>query len=97
MWSESLLHQVLVLSWDKFESEVWEAASNYAEEAGISSKDDWNRYLRRAQIGTATKQSAAMLVLLDIAQLLQSVSKKEDSTKYWKLFRVLKERKMFVK
>lgn len=76
MWSESLPHQVLVLSWDKFESQVWEAANNCAEEAVISSKGDLNKYLRRAQIGTATKQSAAMLVLLDIAQLLQPVSKK---------------------
>lgn len=84
MWSESLPHQVLVLSWDKFESQVWEAASNCAEEAVISSKGDLNKYLRRAQIGTATKQSAAMLVLLDIAQLLQPVSKKKRQYKVLK-------------
>lgn len=64
---------MLVLTWDKFEVEVWEAARNYAEEAGISTKDGLNKYLRRAQIDTATKQPAAVLVLLDIARLLQSV------------------------
>lgn len=68
---QSLPHQVLVLTQDKFE--VWEAARNYAKEAGTSTKDGLNKYLRRAQIDTATKQPAAMLVLLDIAQSLQSV------------------------
>lgn len=73
MWSESLPCQVLVLTWDKFEAGVWEAARNYAEEAGISTKDGLNKYLRRVQTDTTT-MSAAMLVLLDIAQLLQSAS-----------------------
>lgn len=35
---------MLVLTWDKFEVEVWEAARNYAEEAGISTKDGLNKY-----------------------------------------------------
>lgn len=41
----------------------------YAEEAGMSTKDVAQipeEYQRRAQIDTATKQPAAMLVLLEI-------------------------------
>lgn len=68
--AQRLPHQVLVLTQDKFE--VWED-SNYAKEAGIITKDCLNKYLRRAQVGTATEQPAAMLVLLDIARFLQSV------------------------
>lgn len=68
---------MLVLTWDQFEAKVWEATRNYAEGAGISTKDGLNKYLRRAQTGTATKQSAAGLVLLDTTQLLQSVSMKK--------------------
>lgn len=36
-WDQSLLHQVLILTQDKFE--LWEAARNYAKEAGISTKE----------------------------------------------------------
>lgn len=66
-----LPHQVLVLTGDKFE--VWEAARNHTKEASISTEDGLNKYLRRAHIDTATKQPAAILVLLDIAWSLQSV------------------------
>lgn len=69
-WDQRLPHQVLVLTQDRFE--VWKASS-YAKEAGISTKDGLNKYLRRAQVGRATEQPAAMLILLDMARFLQSV------------------------
>lgn len=70
----NLPSQVLLLTWDEFKAEVQEAVRNYAKEAAISTKDGLKKYLRRAQTDTAAKYWAAVLVLLDVVQLLQSVS-----------------------
>jgi len=82
MWSESLPRQVLVLTWDKFEADMWEAARNYAEEAGVSTKGGLNKYLRRAQIQPQSSQQQCWCcwILPNFSSLSQLKKKTVQST-----------------